>query len=80
MRFYICRVKAYQSGWTIEAFPCSSGGWWFDVYDAYSGFKIDLGKNPLRGATFKKALAMGAKVAKKTRLPQQTIDFHSEQM
>ena len=75
LKYYVCRVKAYQSGWTIEAYPCNSGGWWFDGYDAYSGIKLRVPAE--RRPTFRKALLAGMKIAKATRLPQKTIDFNS---
>ena len=78
LRYYIARVKAYQSGWTIEAYPSGSGGWWFKVYDAYSG--TEAWAVPERLPTFKKALLKGMRIARATRLPQKTIDARSEEM
>jgi len=64
MRCYICRVKTYANGWTIEAFRSGSGGWWFEVFDAFSGREAD--SEPQRYPTFRAALAAGVKVAKRT--------------
>lgn len=67
LRYYICRVKTYANGWTIEAFPSGSGGWWFDIYDAHTGAEAPC--QPVRYPTFRKALTAGVMVARKTPLP-----------
>lgn len=67
--WYVARTRGYCAGWTIEAFRCSSGGWWFDVYSALNGQKIDQGANPRVHSTIQAAHRAGNALARKHKAP-----------